>query len=1169
MSPIYNVSEEDNISFYCSMLTDAKAERSYVYVLNMYDKYKTHTNEQQQQQQHVRIPLHVCMISHVNDTDAFRMLLNEVYLIISSEYSFQTKKVELLNYFTFITSIAIPPRHSLLTLKLNYMNVDFYFHSKQELPSTLSDTNINILFSVLDVSKIIKLWICVLQERQIIIYGNKPFLLHAIIDAITKLIFPFKYPYSVISCLPTNNLDLLEMPSIYIMGVLSSCIHIEQLQQKLPETCIVDLETGHIIVKKVKRLPREDEILLKKQIQFVKNPELFEKAELFKSEKNVINNDDVIDMNVTFSTNIQRIFFHLFKQTFKSYKEYIKLGSNKFDEKKYVKAMMDAERSEFWENIMKSAIVDLFITEDDDNSNRSNFDEICKASGMNKKRARDLRSAFQIELTCPLVNKTRIMNMLKEIGVSDDVPELVQALNMYHVEHMQQTPNSSNSIIKQGFNSENSSVEGSDNEIKKEHDYKLVFKEDEQQQQQHSQYQVSGVAKGSNNINMEYSPLINSLKESNFINTIPNQQEQSDDSFCFYDETKGFIAFISKCSSALINVKCRIEDVFFQKTFINELYEQSLTYMDTLSLSGNAEDIIEEKEVEYDDSPFMPITTNVRSPSGRKLSTSMRMRKSFVTVSPIKHNMLNGNSNNNNNNAVSPLLLNEMQQQTVKFKNVINHKMQKIMFYAFYMEDIYFNKMYNTYTFVDKKKLLDHLINMYHKAIVYDVIDFPYGRYMYLLSQLSTDKLNTLNNEKETLPQHLRAVFNEALEKSFEQLRSGLNFKMHFQKDFEPLSPTKKKSFTKKSSTPNIVFEGGSNKLVDFARASKQIKQDYKKEVHTLKKNLSKQELFDDKTSSGLRVSAPPLDLDKYIDSPKPTSEFSFLSSTSQIENVSLRSSKYRFGVSTDFTSQIVLNQNKSKYQTANPLALIIEIGNTMLSFIDTLKRNKIALYAVCELIEYKSTLEKIKKLIDKLQFMNLTKFTKSREKFCFWLNAFNFLVIYGIIYSGFQPQSFEQWDNMLLNCKYDIGRYKYSLYAILVCFLKCFNFHENEITIDMFLQKFLIKDDNVLINFCIYLPLKVDFFELKVYKEEIFEEQTFQTAQMFFKNNLNYDNELEEMVISRYLERVFPMILDEDYKTFKTYIDKDVYDILENKKYQSWRLREINWDVIDYTENY
>ena len=63
----------------------------------------------------------------------------------------------------------------------------------------------------------------------------------------------------------------------------------------------------------------------------------------------------------------------------------------------------------------------------------------------------------------------------------------------------------------------------------------------------------------------------------------------------------------------------------------------------------------------------------------------MRMRKSFVTVSPIKHNMLGGNNNSNNNNTVSPILLNEMQQQTVKFKNVINHKMQNIMFYTFYM----------------------------------------------------------------------------------------------------------------------------------------------------------------------------------------------------------------------------------------------------------------------------------------------------------------------------------------------------------------------------------------------------------------------------------------------------------------------------------------------------
>ena len=44
MNPIYNVNEEDNISFYCSTLTDSKGDRSFIYVLNMYDKYKDNTN---------------------------------------------------------------------------------------------------------------------------------------------------------------------------------------------------------------------------------------------------------------------------------------------------------------------------------------------------------------------------------------------------------------------------------------------------------------------------------------------------------------------------------------------------------------------------------------------------------------------------------------------------------------------------------------------------------------------------------------------------------------------------------------------------------------------------------------------------------------------------------------------------------------------------------------------------------------------------------------------------------------------------------------------------------------------------------------------------------------------------------------------------------------------
>ena len=1118
MNPIYNSTEEDNISFYCSTLTDSKGERSFIYVLNMYDKYKCSTNNDI-----IRIPLHLCVISHVNDSDAFKMLLNEAYLIMTSEYSFNSKKAELLNYLMFISSIVIPPRHSLLTLNLHYMNIDFYFHSKRELPSTVTDTNINILFSVLDVSKIIKLWICILQERQIIIYGSRPFLLHAIIDAITKLIFPFKYPYLIISCLPSNNLDLLDVPTIYIMGVLSSCISIQQLQEKFPETCIVDLETGRIVVKKVKRLPREDEIFLKKRIQYAKNPELF------KDEKDIVSSEDnVVDINLTFSSNIQRIFFQLLKQTFKSYKEYIKAGVNKLDEKKYVKAM-GVDKGEFWEKILKSAIVDLFINDNDDGSNRNHFDELCKCVPKTT-RVKDIHSSLKIQLTCPTINKSKIISALNDLGMNDDITDLLQALDAYHNEHCDSNGNSF--------------IESSD----KDESFHLTFNERSNS--------------NSNAIDMEYPALINSFKDTNFINTIPNKQEHVNDIFHFYDEEKGFINFINKYESLLSKANLRLIDIFFRKDFVKELYEQSLMLLNTLSLSGNAE-VVEEKENDNNEEVRPSKQQHIPFKSNRKLSSVYR-KKSFATISPLKHNITLSS-------IASPLLRKDM-FHLMRITNTLNNKMQKLLFYAFYLEDIYFNDTIQ-YSFIPAKDaFLNHIINMYHKAVAYDKIDFPYGRYMFILSRLSPDALSSLNTTTSSIPVELKCYYNEALENSFAKLRVSLHPKSHFHREQEPSSPVKRRSCFIKSKSPNVVFEGGSNKLVNFARAAMQLKQDYRKEARTLKKNKSKQDLLLNSTlSSGTKSngSTTPFDLDKYIDSPKRTSEFSFMSAiTPLMDSPNKQQPLYRFGVATDFTRPIVLNQYKMKYRTLNPLSLIIEIGNEIIALVAILRQNKVALYKVCELFEYKPVLDKIKKLVDMLQFMNLAKFTKAREKYCFWLNAFNFLVIYSIIYSGFQPQRFEQWDNLLFNCKVDIGRYKYSLYEIVVCFLKCYNFHKSEITIDTFLQKFLIKEDNVLINFCVHLPIKDRFFELKVYKEEVFEEQTFQTALAFFKSNLKYDDELEEMVMSRYLERVCPMILEEDYKTFKLYIDKSVYEILDKKQYQSWRLREINWDVIDYAED-
>src|SRR5690606_15798379 len=93
-------------------------------------------------------------------------------------------------------------------LKLVNSSVDFYFSSKCELPE--ADTNIKILFDCLDLSIIIKLWSCILLERQIIIIANQNFLLFSICEALLKLLFPFKWLYPYIPVLPKNLFGFLD-----------------------------------------------------------------------------------------------------------------------------------------------------------------------------------------------------------------------------------------------------------------------------------------------------------------------------------------------------------------------------------------------------------------------------------------------------------------------------------------------------------------------------------------------------------------------------------------------------------------------------------------------------------------------------------------------------------------------------------------------------------------------------------------------------------------------------------------------------------------------------------------------------------------------------------------------------------------------------------------------
>ena len=244
----------DSPNFFSLTLTDEYGTHSYLYCLKLPEFFPIDNKEL------INIPLTIIIKSYKYDYDAFKNLLYIIQNIISSnekeelfdnEFRNNCKKVELLNLFYYCTFLIKPAPHTNIKfsiqsefLDINKEDINFYFSSNCEIPCNENDQDINILFNTLDQSIIVKLIISMLMERQIIIRSSHSNLLHLIMPAILKLIFPFKWIHSYIPVLPY--IDLLEKPGTYLFGVLSDSISFEKMMNEYPGRVVIDCDTNEI-----------------------------------------------------------------------------------------------------------------------------------------------------------------------------------------------------------------------------------------------------------------------------------------------------------------------------------------------------------------------------------------------------------------------------------------------------------------------------------------------------------------------------------------------------------------------------------------------------------------------------------------------------------------------------------------------------------------------------------------------------------------------------------------------------------------------------------------------------------------------------------------------------------------------------------------------------------
>ena len=249
--------------FFTLTLTNREGQHSYLYCLKFSESYSLLLENNDAQE--IDVPLVIVIKSEKEDLESFKQLLNIInYIIVNDDLeregnsNFKNinnfKKVQLMNFFYFLFSLPHAPPHSLIKLKFdkeiiinNIDSIDFYFSSNCEIPCNKNDTDINILFLLLEQSIIIKVLFAILTEKQIVFRASQAYLLHIIIPSILKLIFPFKWSQSCITVLPKEQLNnFLEAPSAFIFGILSDVISLNDLMTEYPGKIVVDCDTNEI-----------------------------------------------------------------------------------------------------------------------------------------------------------------------------------------------------------------------------------------------------------------------------------------------------------------------------------------------------------------------------------------------------------------------------------------------------------------------------------------------------------------------------------------------------------------------------------------------------------------------------------------------------------------------------------------------------------------------------------------------------------------------------------------------------------------------------------------------------------------------------------------------------------------------------------------------------------
>ncbi|KRZ06782.1 DENN domain-containing protein 5A [Trichinella zimbabwensis] len=203
--------------------------------------------------------LYVCkciaLITKLPVVSACESLLTAIYSL--------TKESELqlpLESYVYWLLYELPLPPPGLSLKLTLLDRDVVFQcpSTKELP--FFDYPIGNALSIITVELFVKIYTCVLLERQVLFCSKELYLLMLFAETFQILLFPFRWQHVYVPILPCSQFVFLEAPLPFIMGLW--------YEETIPENifelnvCVVDIDNKHVVLPEgVPMLPDRAELI--------------------------------------------------------------------------------------------------------------------------------------------------------------------------------------------------------------------------------------------------------------------------------------------------------------------------------------------------------------------------------------------------------------------------------------------------------------------------------------------------------------------------------------------------------------------------------------------------------------------------------------------------------------------------------------------------------------------------------------------------------------------------------------------------------------------------------------------------------------------------------------------------------------------------------------------